>query len=394
LQSLDASFIRELMRDSDPQVRVAAIRTSESLYKAGDMSLAADVVGLAKDADPNVAIQSLLTTRLLQPTNSTLLIEASISSTTSAGVREIASQLLRPVSSSSGSQFTADERKRLRQGETIYKELCFACHGPDGKGAPIQGGKPGETMAPPFVRSQTVIGHRDGIISVILKGVNGPVNGKTYTALMVPMESNSDDWIASVASYVRNGFGNRATLVDTNDVARVRAAIAGRSEPWTPEELRAAVPQALGGRSQWHVTASNNPNSARQAIDGDINTRYDTGASQTPGMWFQVELPVPTTIGALELDAGNSTQDYPRGYKVQLSEDGEHWGEPVASGRGRKARTEIQFKPEKAKFIRITQTGSVDGLFWSIHELQLYQPGKPVAAKTAAAKPDAGEKFQ
>jgi hypothetical protein len=111
-------------------------------------------------------------------------------------------------------------------------------------------------------------------------------------------------------------------------------------------------------------------------------------------MWFQVELPVPTTIGALELDAGNSTQDYPRGYKVQLSEDGEHWGEPVASGRGRKARTEIQFKPEKAKFIRITQTGSVDGLFWSIHELQLYQPGKPVAAKTAAAKPDAGEKFQ
>jgi hypothetical protein len=36
----------------------------------------------------------------------------------------------------------------------------------------------------------------------------------------------------------------------------------------------------------------------------------------------------------------------------------------------------------KAKFIRITQTGAVNGLFWSIHELHLFQPGAaPVAGK-------------
>ena len=35
--------------------------------------------------------------------------------------------------------------------------------------------------------------------------------------------------------------------------------------------------------------------------------------------------------------------------------------------------TEILFKAAKARHIRITQTGSVKGLFWSIHEMEIYQ---------------------
>ena len=30
---------------------------------------------------------------------------------------------------------------------------------------------------------------------------------------MVPMGQNTDDWIASIGSYVRNAFGNRASLI-------------------------------------------------------------------------------------------------------------------------------------------------------------------------------------
>jgi len=376
LQSLDAPFLREMVNDADPQVRVAAIRASESLYKAGDKALVPDLEAMVKDPDPAVAIQAVLTPHLLQWTNATALIEASIVNSDSPGVREIASKLLRPTAESLDPQFTSDDRKRLQHGEAIYKELCFACHGADGRGQPLQGGKPGETMAPPLVRSQTVTGHRDGVISVLLKGLDGPVGGKTYTALMVPMESNADDWIAAVASYVRNGFSNHGTLVDTNDVARVRAALRGRSSPWTPEELRAAVPQALANRSRWHVTASHNPGAAQQAVDGDMNTRYDTGSYQAPGEWFQIELPEETSVDALELDAGASAYDYPRGYTVQLSSDGQLWGEPVASGLGKTARTEIEFKPAEARFIRITQTGAEKGVYWSIHEMKIYQPGR------------------
>ena len=40
------------------------------------------------------------------------------------------------------------------------------------------------------------------------------------------------------------------------------------------------------------------------------------------------------------------------------------------------ARTEIEFKPSNARFIRITQTGAVKGGYWSIHEMKIYQPGR------------------
>jgi hypothetical protein len=76
--------------------------------------------------------------------------------------------------------------------------------------------------------------------------------------------------------------------------------------------------------------------------------------------------------------AGLETATYTPGYGLwpmfqpqtaDLSGDGQTWGAPVATGKGTGPLTEIRFPAAPAKFIRITQTGSVDGLFWSIHEL-------------------------
>lgn len=89
-------------------------------------------------------------------------------------------------------------------------------------------------------------------------------------------------------------------------------------------------------------------------------------------MWFQIELPKETAVSALQLDSAQSPNDYPLGYKVELSADGQKWSQPVAAGKGSGGVTDIAFTPAIAKFIRITQTGSVNGLFWSIHELQVF----------------------
>jgi F5/8 type C domain len=211
---------------------------------------------------------------------------------------------------------------------------------------------------------------------------------------MVPMESNDDAWIAAVTSYIRNSFGNNSSLISTNDVARVRAAVKDRTVPWTLDELRDALPLELMNNRQWKVSASHNPNAAPFAVDHDIKSRYDTSASQTPGMWFQVELPEAEIICSLVLDAGSSLNDYPRGYQVQLSNDGTNWSQPVASGKGTSALTDITFAPAKTKFIRTTQTGSVDGLWWSIHELHIWMPGQPMKAKPAVAKKPEASKFE
>ena len=48
---------------------------------------------------------------------------------------------------------------------------------------------------------------------------------------MAPMGDNDDEWIASVASYVRNAFGNSASVVTPAEVAKARAAATGPELP-------------------------------------------------------------------------------------------------------------------------------------------------------------------
>jgi hypothetical protein len=59
---------------------------------------------------------------------------------------------------------------------------------------------------------------------------------------------------------------------------------------------------------------------------------------------------------------------------VQVSLDGSTWSEPVAEGQGTGPSVDIAFAPVRAKFVRITQTASTDGLpAWGIQQLQPYE---------------------
>ncbi len=386
LDAINAPLLREKLRDENPNVRIAAIRVSESLFKNGDPSLTDDIHAMAKDAEPNVVIQAMMTANVLKWPDASAFIQTTLASRASEGVKLIGTTLTATVKEPvAAGLFTIAERKTLAHGKAIYQELCFACHGADGQGTVVDGAPKGTTLAPPLGGSKTVLGYRDGVINVLMHGLSGPVGGRTYTAQMVPMKSNDDEWIASVISYIRNSFGNHASLIQPQDVARVRASTSQRTEPWDVEELRAALPQPLNNQKQWKLTASHNPTQAIRSADGNLATRFDTGAAQKPGMWFQIELPEETTVAALQLNSVRSPGDYPRGYQIELSLDGANWGLPVASGKGDGPVTTITFTPAKTKFIRITQTGEI-GLFWSIHELGIYRPGTTLAQTKSAKK--------
>ena len=393
LDALEPALLREKFHDNDSQVRIAAIRASETLFKKGNSSLSTDIKILAEDPDPNVVIQVLLTVNFLKWNGAEELIEATLEKNPARGVQEIGKQILTPASANQR-RFTAEEKQLMRRGENIYNELCFTCHGPDGKGMPLQGAPAGVTMAPPLTGSKTATGLSDEIISVVLKGLNGPVDGKTYGAQMVSMESNDDTWIASVASYVRNSFGNNASFIRSNDVATIRAMFKQRSAPWTLEELPGVLPHFLTNRAHWKVSASHNSSGASRAIDDKLDTRYETGVQQAPGMWFQIELPEATTVSGVHLDAASSVGDYPRGYKVQISNDGKDWGKPIVTAQGNARTTEISFGPVKTKFIRITLTKPCRGLFWSIHELQVLQPADLAKIQTALSKKAEASRYE
>jgi mono/diheme cytochrome c family protein len=267
----------------------------------------------------------------------------------------------------------------LQRGATVYNELCVACHAPDGTGTVIQG-RAGATMAPPLVSSARVQGHRDYVIKTILHGMTGPVDGRTYGDVMVPMGTNTDEWIAAVASYVRSGSGGSSWLVTPADVARVRAATAGRKAPWTVEELEASLPRALVADAAWKVTASHN---AEEGAQGVNFAGWTSRAPQQPGMWFQVELPSALALTEIQFTSppqgggrGNppAVATHPRGYEVQVSADGRTWSSPVATGQGSGIATVITFPPTRAKFVRITQTGTADNAAaWSIQGLRLFE---------------------
>lgn len=388
LGTLDAVLVREVMRDRNPRLRIQAIRLSESLVKAGDRSFFADIEALARDANPNVVIQALMTLQLLKAPEAANVIRTTVKETGSRGVREIGGQLLQPADPFGGFppfRFSPDQRRVLEHGATIYKELCHTCHGHDGRGAPLAGAPEGTTQAPPLAGSARVLGHRDGVINILLHGLIGPVDGKAYPSLMAPMGSNNDEWIAAVASYVRNSFGNSASLITPAEVARARAAAKGRNYPWTLEELQGLLPGFLRYRPDWKLTASHHPEMAHFAMNGGGFIQWDAGEPQKPGQWFQIELPQPTVINELQMDSQPSLfaglgGGFPRAFQVQVSTDGHTWT-PVADGKGTGPTIRIALKPQPAKLIRVTLTapGEDTAPSWSIQRVRLFEAIKEPA---------------
>ena len=189
---------------------------------------------------------------------------------------------------------------------------------------------------------------------------------------MVPMATNNDQWIADVTSYIRKAFGNNGKLVEKKQVAALRKELSKRITPWSIDELQALYPQPLKNRSAWKLTASHGAKDVNKAVDGDLDSRWDSHGSQAPDMWFQIDLPEATDISGLVLNTGKSHNDYPRQYKIELSLNGTEWEKPILQGKGEAGSAEYLFpKPAKAKSIRISQTGEAKGTYWSIHELEV-----------------------
>ena len=389
LGSLDAALVRELLNDADPGMRRQALRVSETLYKAGDVSLGADLSAIvAKDRDTDVVIQAMLTLNHLKVSGAAEAIASARDAHKNKGTAFVAERILTPPASAAGGRganLPPDERAAVERGATAYAESCFACHGEDGRGAPMPGGR--GLRAPALAGSPRVLGHRDYVAKVILHGLSGPVEGRSYAEVMVPMRAGTDRWIADVASYIRNGFGNSAPIVSEAEVARVRKETAARETMWTVEELDRTLPRPIIPDATWAAAASHNNGGAAGAFD---YSRWSTNAPQETGMWFRIELPQSMVLTELQFDSptaggGRSglpiTATSPRSYRVEVSTDGTSWTE-VARGQGGARTTTIVFSPVTARMVRITQTADAkEAPSWSMERLRLFQPAGGAAAK-------------
>ncbi|MBE0536987.1 MAG: ThuA domain-containing protein [Phycisphaerae bacterium] len=137
-------------------------------------------------------------------------------------------------------------------------------------------------------------------------------------------------------------------------------------------ELAAAkIKESLINKSL-SATASREPNTTGNALDGNTGTRWTTGRPMKPGDWFTLDLGAEAAVKKITLDTRNSGNDYPRGYEVYVSFDGGEWGKPLLVGEGNNPITELAFeKPVHTRYVKIVQTGSSDAWHWSIHTLKI-----------------------
>ncbi|MEX2398294.1 MAG: c-type cytochrome, partial [Balneolales bacterium] len=296
LGSLKASMLREFFSDENPQMRLQAIRASETLYKYGDQSLEDNYRELTEDENVDVAIQAMMTLNLFDVSDIESIITTMQEENSARGIKVVGDMLLeerenRQQMASSG--LTQEEVASYERGATIYANLCTECHGSTGLGVAI-GDPGGATLAPPIINSSRIQGHEEYVVKTIMHGMAGPINGTSY-GLMAPMGMNTDEWIADIATYIRNSMGNSASVITPEYVAEIRESTSDRNEPYVYEELRNEVPKVLEYQEDWEVTASHSGSmavgSSGQPTGAFSYSGWTTGQLQEPDMWFQIELP-------------------------------------------------------------------------------------------------------
>jgi mono/diheme cytochrome c family protein len=112
-----------------------------------------------------------------------------------------------------------DIKASVQRGKKVYETYCLSCHQPDGKGMP--------KMNPPLTKTKQVLGNKTQLINIILLGLDEEmvINGETYFNPMPSQPHLKDQEIADVLTYVRNSFGNKATMVTVAEVKAARAKI-------------------------------------------------------------------------------------------------------------------------------------------------------------------------
>ncbi len=108
----------------------------------------------------------------------------------------------------------------MKQGYGLYVDNCMACHMAKGEGL--------KNAFPPLKGSASIQAENAAsLVQVVIAGDRMAATSSRPTGLSMPAFGGKlDDYeIAVLVNYIRNAWGNQASLIESDDVAKVRKAV-------------------------------------------------------------------------------------------------------------------------------------------------------------------------
>lgn len=107
------------------------------------------------------------------------------------------------------------------RGQAAFGRYCAGCHGADGQGrAPA---------FPPLAGSEWLALSPEALTAIVVLGLRGEIDvaGQSYVGYMPPMQHLDDATVADVVVYIRQRWGEPVPAWSAEDVAGLRARLAG-----------------------------------------------------------------------------------------------------------------------------------------------------------------------
>jgi mono/diheme cytochrome c family protein/glucose/arabinose dehydrogenase len=247
LNKVDADLLKQLLAANDFRVRAAAVRVlryvGHQVPEQAQLLMAA-----ADDEHGRVRLEAIAAASWLAPEQALPIVEA-------AGTHPI-DEWIKPVHDTAMAYLkgqtidavpvakipdptkplTGEAMELYTKGAEVYRREghCITCHQDNGLGLPA-------AQFPPLAGTKWAQGSEERLIKLTLHGLLGPIEikGQNYPG-QVPMtqfKGLSDEEIAAVLTFVRNAFGNQASMIPPAKVKAVREATVHMTGFYQPAEL-------------------------------------------------------------------------------------------------------------------------------------------------------------
>jgi mono/diheme cytochrome c family protein len=253
MNQLDQPLLEQLLNSDDYKVRAAAVRAVR--YMGHQLDNRQDLlIQAANDPQGRVRLEAIVAASWLDK-------ESGLQITQAAAEHPLDKWMLPAFQTAeahlNGKSLEEEKEEQTKSdlkdsnlalfslGKEVYERdgSCVTCHQVDGKGLDASG-------FPPLAGTKWILGSEERLIKIALHGLYGPIKvlGKEYKG-QVPMTPNKDllkdEELAAVLTYVRNAFGNKASVISAEQIKAVREKTRDKQGFYTAEELLEQHPDKL-----------------------------------------------------------------------------------------------------------------------------------------------------